>query len=461
MSSNDKETERVRFSEEAVEEEKLDESQEVLSEEEKVEESEEVVAEEEQAEESEQVVSEEEKVEEPEQVVYEEEKVEESEEVVSEEENIEGSEEVVFEEEKAEEPEEVVSEDEKVEESEEVISEEEQAEESEEVVSEEEQEEQSEEVVEEPEEVVSEEKEVEEPEEVVSEEKIHQPEQPQYHVDELVYKEKIKEYVEQLEQDNKDYDDEYQKCQNWYKNIAAVIMMFPDTSQKVSEIVDELNENINLQIDTLTEEQKSNIDNRAKGINIIAKMFNNTVEKHLDKLKVNRVEKEQLNELGKEDISSEEVISEKLNENYNLISQMRSKKDSFIKDYFNFISSYILPINDGILSGIQYIDLIKDDKINNLILPAYLKLKEEVEMLLGLLGIKELDIKPCDALDYNKIEVFDIEQTDNKELDETIHEVIRTGYSYKEDLYNTGENYVVRTAQVTVYKYDESSKAVD
>ena len=428
MSSNDKETERVRFSEEAVEEEKLDESQEVLSEEEKVEESEEVVAEEEQAEESEQVVSEEEKVEEPEQVVYEEEKVEESEEVVSEEENIEGSEEVVFEEEKAEEPEEVVSEDEKVEESEEVISEEEK---------------------------------VEEPKEVVSEEKIHQPEQPQYHVDELVYKEKIKEYVEQLEQDNKDYDDEYQKCQNWYKNIAAVIMMFPDTSQKVSEIVDELNENINLQIDTLTEEQKSNIDNRAKGINIIAKMFNNTVEKHLDKLKVNRVEKEQLNELGKEDISSEEVISEKLNENYNLISQMRSKKDSFIKDYFNFISSYILPINDGILSGIQYIDLIKDDKINNLILPAYLKLKEEVEMLLGLLGIKELDIKPCDALDYNKIEVFDIEQTDNKELDETIHEVIRTGYSYKEDLYNTGENYVVRTAQVTVYKYDETSKAVD
>ena len=428
MSSNDKETERVRFSEEAVEEEKLDESQEVLSEEEKVEESEEVVAEEEQAEESEQVVSEEEKVEEPEQVVYEEEKVEESEEVVSEEENIEGSEEVVFEEEKAEEPEEVVSEDEKVEESEEVISEEEK---------------------------------VEEPKEVVSEEKIHQPEQPQYHVDELVYKEKIKEYVEQLEQDNKDYDDEYQKCQNWYKNIAAVIMMFPDTSQKVSEIVDELNENINLQIDTLTEEQKSNIDNRAKGINIIAKMFNNTVEKHLDKLKVNRVEKEQLNELGKDDICSEEAISEKLNENYNLISQMRSKKDSFIKDYFNFISSYILPINDGILSGIQYIDLIKDDKINNLILPAYLKLKEEVEMLLGLLGIKELDIKPCDALDYNKIEVFDIEQTDNKELDETIHEVIRTGYSYKEDLYNTGENYVVRTAQVTVYKYDETSKAVD
>ena len=428
MSSNDKETERVRFSEEAVEEEKLDESQEVLSEEEKVEESEEVVAEEEQAEESEEVVSEEEKVEEPEQVVSEEEKVEEPEEVVSEEENIEGSEEVVFEEEKAEEPEEVVSEDEKVEESEEVISEEEK---------------------------------VEEPKEVVSEEKIHQPEQPQYHVDELVYKEKIKEYVEQLEQDNKDYDDEYQKCQNWYKNIAAVIMMFPDTSQKVSEIVDELNENINLQIDTLTEEQKSNIDNRAKGINIIAKMFNNTVEKHLDKLKVNRVEKEQLNELGKEDISSEEVISEKLNENYNLISQMRSKKDSFIKDYFNFISSYILPINDGILSGIQYIDLIKDDKINNLILPAYLKLKEEVEMLLGLLGIKELDIKPCDALDYNKIEVFDIEQTDNKELDETIHEVIRTGYSYKEDLYNTGENYVVRTAQVTVYKYDETSKAVD
>lgn len=274
--------------------------------------------------------------------------------------------------------------------------------------------------------------------------------------------ESINEYKEQVLIDREDYDKEYEEYKQWCGLIEKMRLEFIELSTDINEIIKQLNDSIELQVNTLTPEQKSDVDNRAKGINIIGKMFNNTVEKNLGKVKVyDIIEKEELNVLEDVDITSEDIITEQLNKNYNSVSQMKKYKDSIIKDYFNFINSYILPINDGVLSGIQYIDAVENDEINRLVLPTYIKLKEKLEELLGGLGITEIKIEKFDQLDYAKIEVFDIEETDDEKLDETIHETIRTGYSYCEDIYNTGNDYIVRTVQVTVYKYKENNKVVD
>ncbi len=274
--------------------------------------------------------------------------------------------------------------------------------------------------------------------------------------------ERIDEYKKQIEKDNEDYNSEYEGYKEWCEALYNMGSKFVEASRQINEIIEELKVIIDSEIGALTEEQKSDVENRAKGINIIGKMFNNTVEKNLDKTQVDEtLEKQELNALEDEDMASGDIITEKLNENYNHISQMKNNKQSVIKDYFNFINSYILPINDGVLSGIQYINLVEKEEINRLVLPTYIKLKEKLEELLKGLGVTEIKIQEFDRLDYAKIEVFDIEETDDEARNETIHETIRTGYTYSEDLYGTGQNHIVRTAQVTVYKYVEESKAVD
>lgn len=57
-------------------------------------------------------------------------------------------------------------------------------------------------------------------------------------------------------------------------------------------------------------------------------------------------------------------------------------------------------------------------------------------------------------MDFKYHEVFDVENTEDREKDEKICEVMRRGYVYYKPLFGMDYNYVLRPAQVIVYKFE-------
>jgi|GEM_PF-7078453 len=252
---------------------------------------------------------------------------------------------------------------------------------------------------------------------------------------------------------------EYDKLKEEYKEWILKSKLLGIETRKCSEkVCDEINKFLEiakgLQEGKLDEKIESFLEGRIKGIKLIEKMINNVVKNNLSDF-------EQLSEEEIAILSSWEsvkemdvnVILKTENQNYNIITSLKAKKDSLIRNYFKFITSDILNILDGVRSGIQFLKQKKEvGQVLNPVEDIYRSLERNFMEYFCSINIQKIKVCLGDRFDINLHEAFDLEETDKVELNEKIFEEIRDGFIYSEPLFDMDSNYVIRSAQVIVYK---------
>lgn len=262
-------------------------------------------------------------------------------------------------------------------------------------------------------------------------------------------------YFQQIKEDDIIYSKEIASYICWSSKVKELILRTQSTVNYIEKIIDSFNNNIINTQAALEEQEKKLVENRIKGINMIGKMSRNLKLNGLNKLgNVKLIEYNNISAIntmieGKSDIEFQSIM----NENYNKITHIKSKKSTLINMYFTFIEKDILPILDGIESGIEFVTNSSNDIIIKEILPVYLEMRIRFQALFKEIGVQKVGMNTDDKVDFNYVEVIDVEETLDQAKDERIENIIRDGYLYLEDIYGSGFNYVIRQVQVVAYKY--------
>lgn len=266
-------------------------------------------------------------------------------------------------------------------------------------------------------------------------------------------KDDLHKYKYQIEEDIIAYERNVVSYKEWDVNIKELVLIAKKTFDKVNSIIEKFNEEIQKKLQELNDEDKKLIENRIKGINMINKMSKNVLNNGMSKLS----EKEILdfsnigisNDVNNKEENEIRII---LNKNYSSITYVESQKSNLINMYFNFVEGNLLPIMDGIESGISFVKSSTKEIIKSEVLPIYIELKMCFEQLLFSINIIKIEIKLKTKIDFSYCDVLDVEETEDEYLDETIESVVRNGYEYSKDIYGVGHNHIIRQAQIVVYK---------
>lgn len=263
----------------------------------------------------------------------------------------------------------------------------------------------------------------------------------------------INQYLEQIEDDIIDYRTKVLGYKSWEIKFQKLNRDVKKTFNNVSASVEEFVCKMNDVLDDLEEADKKKIENRIKGINMINKMGINVMSNSLNRIsQMETIHFENDKIISDIDGKCEDEIRNIMNENYSTITSISSEKSKLINKYFAFIENSILPIIDGIDSGISFVENSPNEIIKRDILPQYIKLRSIFDSFLEECGINKVNVKIHGSIDFAFVEVLDVEETSDISLDEKIESVIRNGYEYKEDIYGTGHNHVLRQAQIVAYK---------
>lgn len=265
----------------------------------------------------------------------------------------------------------------------------------------------------------------------------------------------VEKYKKQLNKDEILYDKNILEYEKWTIKIKDLKLNVKNTFDETKKVIDEFNDSITKKIDNLEEEEKRVVLNRQKGINMINRMSQNVLINIMDKdLKIE--ESECLKASLEKEITgkSKEEMRDIANRNYSVISNISKSKDSLINIYFSFIQTSILPIIDGIQSGITFIKNSERKIVKEEIVPVYIKLEEIFNYFLSICNIQKINIKVKDKIDVRFTEILEVEYVKERELDETVESVIRNGYEYLEDIYGSGHNHILRSVQIIANKRD-------
>lgn len=266
--------------------------------------------------------------------------------------------------------------------------------------------------------------------------------------------EKIKKYKEQNQEDSIAYEKSLLDYKKWILKNQELIVYLEKNCIDISRIIEKFNVDIEHKIDILEEKDKQLLENRIKGINMINKMCKNMLNTGLNKIK--NIQEKRYDKLhlidNFESLTQKEII-DIFNSNYNIITNIRNEKDSIVRAYFKFINSQLLPIIDGVDSGIQYLNANNVTTLKYIISDIYSDMDKVLKELLQNIRVREIKTSRNQNIDFNLHQAIDIDYTRIEEMDETVAEVIRKGYEYLEDIYNTGINYIVRQVQVIAYKF--------
>lgn len=149
-------------------------------------------------------------------------------------------------------------------------------------------------------------------------------------------------------------------------------------------------------------------------------------------------------------------------ERYRILARWREESDKKRKNILGFVERQVLPALDGIGDGERHSETIVRqiqeasesqgiETYTGLILwfATYEALRVEIFKLLDEAGIRRLDVKRGDKIDYDRHEPFDVEK-DMELENEYVKEVIRDGFEYwmEEDKVHR----VLRPAQVIIVK---------
>lgn len=256
-----------------------------------------------------------------------------------------------------------------------------------------------------------------------------------------------------IEEDEVTYERNLVTYKDWFVKGKELVLKSKKTFDNINFIVEKFNEEIPKKIEELNAEDKRLIENRVKGINMINKMSKNSINNGLTRLS----DKEEADfsniKIVKEfDNKNEDELRLILNQNYSNISHVESEKLNLINKYFNFIEGSLLPIIDGVESGISFVKISNNEIIENEILPIYMELKKSFDELLSSININKIELELKTKIDFAYTEVLDIQETEDNNLDETIESVVRNGYEYSKDIYGIGHNHIIRQAQIVAYK---------
>ncbi|OOM11843.1 hypothetical protein [Clostridium saccharobutylicum] len=272
--------------------------------------------------------------------------------------------------------------------------------------------------------------------------------------EELNLKYDLNDYKDQIEKDIIVYERNLLNYKQWALDGKELVLNSKKTFNKIELLVEKFNKEISIKLEELNDEDKKLVENRIKGINMINKMSKNAISNRTNKL-LEMINQDFNNMSIISDINNkdEDEVRSILNENYGNIAYIESKKSNLIDTYFSFIEGNLLPILDGVESGISFVKNSNKEIIQNEILLVYIELKKCFDELLFSINVSKMEVQLKTKIDFSCIDVLDIEDTEDESLDETIESVIRSGYEYLKDVYGVGHNHVLRQAQIVAYKY--------
>jgi molecular chaperone GrpE (heat shock protein) len=251
-----------------------------------------------------------------------------------------------------------------------------------------------------------------------------------------------------------EYDKLKKEYREWILRSKLLNFETKKCSEKICYEINKFSEITKVLLEGKLDEKIENfLDGRIKGIKLIEKMMNNVVKNNLRDFEQLSEEIAPLNNFEELKDVELDVIQKTENQNYNIITSLRAKKDSLVRNYFKFVTSDILNIVDGVQSGTQFLKQKKEIvQVLKPVADIYTSLERTFTEYFCSIDIQKIKVCFEDKFDINIHEAFDLEETDKVELNEKIFEVIRDGFIYSEPLFEMDSNYVVRSAQVIVYK---------
>ena len=222
------------------------------------------------------------------------------------------------------------------------------------------------------------------------------------------------------------------KIKEWIYKLKSNIAKSEEYFNKADEIIDKFNEN--LFIEELDEKEKKLLLNRSKSLSLIKKMNKNAIDESL------------INILKNEDIklNNEEIYD---------IKYLEKKKEEYSKQCFDFLMFYLLPIIDGIEAGISFIESSNECILIKKTLDIYKEIETLYRELLTYFGIKKVKVRKKETVNFDFMDIIDIEETNDIDLDMKIESIVESGYGYFEGEDLSQLVRVIRRPRVIVYKY--------
>lgn len=235
-----------------------------------------------------------------------------------------------------------------------------------------------------------------------------------------------------VEEDKETKEEKEAKIKEWIYKLKFNIAKSEEYFNKVDEIIDKFNEN--LFGEELDEKEKKLLLNRSKSLSLIKKMNKNAIDKSL------------INILQNEDIklNAEEI--------YN-IKYLEKKKEEYSKSCFDFLMFYLIPIIDGIEAGISFIESSNECILIKKTLDVYKEIEAIYIELLTYFGIKKVKVRKKEAVNFDFMDMIDVEETNDIDLDMKIESIVESGYGYFEGEDLSQLVRVIRRPRVIVYKY--------
>lgn len=222
------------------------------------------------------------------------------------------------------------------------------------------------------------------------------------------------------------------KIKEWIYKLKSNIAKSEEYFNKADEIIDKFNEN--LFIEELDEKEKKLLLNRSKSLSLIKKMNKNAIDESL------------INILKNEDIklNNEEIYD---------IKYLEKKKEEYSKNCFDFLMFYLIPIIDGIEAGISFIESSNECILIKKTLDIYKEIETLYRELLTYFGIKKVKVRKKETVNFDFMDMIDIEETNDIDLDMKIESIVESGYGYFEGEDLSQLVRVIRRPRVIVYKY--------
>ena len=235
-----------------------------------------------------------------------------------------------------------------------------------------------------------------------------------------------------VEEDKETKEEKETKIKEWIYKLKCNIDKSKEYFNKADEIIDKFNEN--LFIEELDEKEKNLLLNRSKSLSLIKKMNKNAIDKSLIYILQNEEIK----------LDNKEIYD---------IKYLEKKKEEYSKQCFDFLMFYLLPIIDGIEAGISFIESSNECILIKKTLAVYKEIEAIYRELLIYFGIKKIKVRKKETVNFDFMDMIDIEETNDIDLDMKIESIVESGYGYfeVEDLSQLVR--VIRRARVIVYKY--------
>ena len=235
-----------------------------------------------------------------------------------------------------------------------------------------------------------------------------------------------------VEEDIETREEKEAKIKEWIYKLKSNIAKSEEYFNKVDEIIDKFNEN--LFIEELDEKEKKLLLNRSKSLSLIKKMNKNAIDESL------------INILKNEDIklNNEEIYD---------IKYLEKKKEEYSKNCFDFLMFYLIPIIDGIEAGISFIESSNECILIKKTLDVYKEIETLYRELLTYFGIKKVKVRKKETVNFDFMDIIDIEETNDIDLDMKIESIVESGYGYFEGEDLSQLVRVIRRPRVIVYKY--------